>query len=358
MQKIPLTTKIQNAYRMLRKQGFSPLLYKTYRFIYHKTQNLIRKIGLYVGKNPGKELREAAKEYGHKKTHHLTFSIIIPVLGQHDLAQFCINKIVKHHSEPIEIVVIDNGGDFRPETSHLPADIKVKVICPPEGNISVYPCFDVGMKNTEGDIILFIHSDIVVDEDNFDVLLKYLFARDPKLGVVGFVGSDEINKTGGRGWGTTSNFAARTYRYKDKKWTGTDAKVHGERFDGLTEAILLDGCAIAFPRKVWNEIGYRPNFPINHYYDRLICLQAIEKGYTVAVLGLACEHLSGQTSTDEKIYADSAKKWCQEHNIPPVMDTNGNISWNMSIWTAAREATLKEWKDDKHFIPRRISWKI
>ena len=66
------------------------------------------------------------------------------------------------------------------------------------------------------------------------------FARDAQLGLLGFVGSSEIDSAGGRGLGTMLNFQGIGL--------GTSAEQHGRRMTDLQPAAVLDGCALIFRR--------------------------------------------------------------------------------------------------------------
>lgn len=349
--KPPIVTRLKNAYKMLKMDGLGPLLYKIRRLSYRRIMTIARIIYPYAGKR----LRQRALEYSQKRGALPKLSIVITMLGQHDMTQFCLNKVVQHHKEDVEIIIIDNGCDFTPELPTVSGGpFTLKTIYPPQGNLGVYPVYKFGMENTTGDVVLFIHNDLIINEDAFDVYVKYLFATKENLGLLGFLGSDEIAKNGGKGYGTTSNFEAKTYTYKDKVWTGTDALIYGSRYDGYTNAMILDGLAMGFRRSAWKKIGFREDFPPNHYHDRLVPLQIIEAGYKVGILGIACDHMDAQTRSNEKKYHSIVQGWCEKNNVPAYIDENGKTSWEYAIHMEAQRRLLKEWKDEKHFIPKKV----
>lgn len=280
----------------------------------------------------------------------MKLSIVIPVLGQHDLAKLCLGKIMDKQVHETEVLIIDNGGDFSVEANDLPDKAtKFTIMRPKEGNIGVYPTFKFGMENTTGDVVLFIHSDLIVDEYGFDVRLMDAFENDEKLGLVGFIGSNEIDNSGGRGLGTTSNFQGNSYVYKGKNWNGSPARVHGMRDQRLSKAAVVDGCAMALRRTAFESIGYRENFPPHHHYDRLLSCQVLESGYKVGVLGIACDHISGQSTNGSEEYETMARVWAESHGLQKGNQEN----WNSVIYLEAERQFLKEWRDEKHFIPRK-----
>lgn len=271
----------------------------------------------------------------------MKLSIVIPVLGQHELATFAIQKLLENISDPnTDIVVIDNGRDY---TFPFPSE-KVKVIRP-EKNIGVYPAFKFGFDFIDSDILAFFHSDLIVDEKSFDVRIVREFIADSRLGLVGFVGSDEIDFNGGRGGGTTSFFQGNKYEDGKNVWIGSPAEAHGRRNSGTTPAAVVDGCAMIIRRTAWEKFGARADFPPHHFYDRLISTQMLEAGFGVAVMGIACDHISGQTVSKETRYGDMAKEWCE------VRDISMTHNWDDAVYKEAEKMWLEEYRDRKHLIP-------
>ena len=345
--------KVKNAFVMIKKEGFGPFLHKINRMIYHSRKNLVRKI-FYP--NSGQKLREEAKKnflHGKKLP---TLSIVVTALGINDMTKLCLSKLVSNKMGDVEIVLMA-GGDTIVELKDLDLPsgaTNVKIVKDTE----VYPAFKFWMENTTGDIMLFIHNDVMIDEYGFDVLLRYVFQKDQNLGMVGFVGSDELNEKGGRGWGTTSNFLGKTYSYNNKTWEGTPASLHGMQYDGLTPAVMVDGCSMAIRRNVWNKLGYHPAESIYYFYDRLMCCRILEVGYRIGTLGVACDHIANQTASKEIKYHEKVHRLFEKlygnENVPTVKDSTGNINWDMSLHAEVKRRFLKEWRDDKHIIPIQI----
>lgn len=287
---------------------------------------------------------------------HLT--VVVTVLGQHEMATLAIRKLVENCGDArTTIVVIDNGGDYTfPDNNNrviverrIGEDLKAM-------NMGVYPVFQYAMDllpTVSGEIVAFFHSDLIVVDKNFDVAIIGAFVARPKLGLVGFVGSNEIDWHGGRGGGTTSNFQGGIYRKEGDEvagvstasWMGSPAEAHGMRNAGLTNAAVVDGCAMVVRREAWRKIGYRPDFPPHHFYDRLISTQMLEAGYEVAVLGIACDHISGQTVAKEERYNDLAKEWCEKNGIPMTHN------YDDAIYREAEKRWLYEYREQKKIVP-------
>jgi len=161
-------------------------------------------------------------------------------------------------------------------------------------NPGSYPVFALApsLCSPACDAVAILHSDLLVYEKGFDVRLLTAFARRPSLGLIGFVGSNEIDSAGGRGLGTALNFDGRSVDFEGMKWTGSPAEAHGRRLSGLERAAVVDGCAIVFRRAVLEAITPRLDFPPHHFYDRLLSCEVREAGWDVGVMGVACDHIS------------------------------------------------------------------
>src|SRR2546429_656565 len=56
------------------------------------------------------------------------------------------------------------------------------------------------------DTVAYLHNDMMVRESGWDQRILAAFDKDPKLALVGFLGSNEIDGAGGRGLGTASSY--------------------------------------------------------------------------------------------------------------------------------------------------------
>ena len=293
----------------------------------------------------------------------MKLAIVFPVLNQLPLARAAVDFAEAYQETKPEIIVLDNASDpaFTLETTY-PRDVKVWRF---DQNHGVYPmfwkaleCLDI--NKIDADVVAFLHSDLMLCEQGYDKRILQAFEDNPKLGLVGFVGSDEIDQAGGRGAGTTSNFQGMQHQHQSAHgnlsvWNGSGAQAHGKRNDGLTKAAVVDGCAMVFRRSVLEQIKQRPEFPPHHFYDRLLSCETRELGYEVAVLGIACDHISGQTVNAEDAYALMAKDWALKNIKDWAGVTNAQgVSWDTVIYQEAERQWLAEYRDKKHFIPCKV----
>jgi len=270
---------------------------------------------------------------------------VVPVLNAFDVAQDSLRRMMLLAHEP-EILAIDNGS-----SQSLAGQVKawklehVEVVRNAH-NVGNYAAFAQGLKlaqKREADVIAFFHSDLIIHERWWDDRVRVAFEQDPKLGLLGFIGSREIDGSGGRGLGTASNFLGL--------FGGGPAEVHGARLTGLMPAAVVDGCSMIFRTEALAQIGSRRDYPPHHFYDRLMSCEVLEAGWRVAVLGIGCDHLGGRTAVLVPQYHEFAEAWCREHEVSLEPDGDG---WDLAVYREAERQFLREYRDGKHFIPVRV----
>lgn len=285
----------------------------------------------------------------------MKLAIVIPVLNQFKLAQTAIDFNCYNLEKPADLVILDNASDeaFNPATQGL-KQIYHKVIVRLEKNIGVYPAFWEALKYTDADILAFFHSDLLINEKGWDIKVLAEFEANPTLGLIGFIGSNEIDASGGRGMGTTSNFQGEVYTNQSAEgsvsWKGSPAEPHGGRNPSFSKAAVVDGCAMVFRREVLEKIRQRPSFPIHHFYDRLLSTETRESGYEMGVLGIGCDHISGQTVNQEPAYDKAAQAWAIAHGL----SMQGVHNWDSVLYREAERQWLTEYRDIKRLLPCKI----
>jgi GT2 family glycosyltransferase len=284
----------------------------------------------------------------------MKLAVVFPVLNQLELADAAIGLALYQLSgkNDVELIVIDNASAKPLEDFYK--DIPHKIIRL-EKNIGVYPTFWEALKHTDADILAFFHSDMIVEEKDWDTRILDVFRVHDRLGLVGFIGSDQIDFNGGRGNGTTSNFQGIKTVHRDKlgnqkEWQGSPAGAHGRTEKGLTRAVVVDGCAMVFRRSVLEAIKQRENFPPHHFYDRLLSCEVRELGFEVGVLGIECDHISGQTVNQENAYSIMAQEWATAHGLT----MEGVHNWDSVLYREAEKQWLMEYRDQKHLVPVKL----
>lgn len=281
----------------------------------------------------------------------MTLAVIVPVSNRHDITGTFLRHILNATKRPIELVFIDNGSlepltlqKLQAEASTAQKSLlqhKVSIVRN-EQNTGVWPTFYQGLDNSSASVVAYLHNDLYVYDDGWDEKILQAFENDEKLGLIGFVGSYEQDRDGGRGLGTMSNFQGRD-------GVGSPAEAHGRRITDLRSAFVVDGCSMIFRRDylqhalyadaevkiLLNEFGPIKDFPPHHFYDRLLSLLMHILGYRTAVYGIACDHVSGQTANTQDSWHKTAEEWCLAHRV------HFSENWDHSIYLEAEKRFLE-----------------
>lgn len=252
-------------------------------------------------------------------------SIVIPVIDQHETTYECVHALYTKTYDLPEIIIIDNNSDV-PYEPYL----QEKVIRN-EKNLGMIKSLQQGVEAASNEIVVHIHNDVLIHEKNWDHKVKEAFNRIEGLAIAGFFGASGVHPNGGRS-GSQSQMLGKVWGAGILKNT-----LDGEVLTGIAPASVLDGLCIIFKRSVALKIGF-PVCPPHHWYDRLLPLWYIERGYRCATIGVAFDHRGGITSSAAG-YNSFAEEWCKENGIVPEP---GN-SWDHEIYLAGARQFVKEY---------------
>jgi glycosyltransferase involved in cell wall biosynthesis len=295
----------------------------------------------------------------------MKISVVVPCLNQFPILRQTIKFLneARENESDYDIIILDNGSDEEFTTS-IP-NVRVARYEEPIG--PYYSIFEA-LEHTDADILAFFHSDFFVYEKGWAKRVLEEFERDNRLGMVGFIGSNEIDLAGGRGYGTCGNFQGKTIIQETgtvcdvlidgfeggplglSTWSGSPIEAHGEKITGFRYGAVVDGCSMILRRTALEDIGEKENFPLMHFYDRMISTQLLEKGWKIGTLGIECDHISGQTMGEKK-YIEACKKWAIEHRVQPAAI---GVNWDGIIYQEAERQWLREFREQKHFIPLKV----
>lgn len=308
----------------------------------------------------------------------MKLSIVVGMLNQFELTGATMKSMVENLERPeeTEFVLINNGSErgveFLMQAEYMGKLGAMKLVNN-EKNLGNYPLFKQGLRESSGEVIAFLHSDVFVYQKGWDVAVRAQFDSHDNLGVLGFIGSTELDNWAGRGSGTTSNMQGRTV----DRWHGSAGHHHGAVSGGMTiDGSVVDGCVMIFRREVLDRIEEKKNMPPHHFYDRLMCVQAIELGYKVGILGIEFDHVSGQVANQEQGWQTTSKEWFEKNlGISNPMDwgelrhawvndgrnpSRGKIpdQWDYCAYLEAEYQFLAEYRDQKRLVPLRYGKRI
>lgn len=248
-------------------------------------------------------------------------SLVIPFVDAFDkLAPVLDNACKLAGSKDWELVLIDNGSQkpfpYKKYEKLVPKGI---TYIRNETNTGVLPTYKQGFEVSQGDIIAFIHSDVLIHGKDWALRVKRAFKDDRKLGLAGFFGARGIGVDGGRSYSFGNMLG--------KVWGGCECHEaaywhHGEPcWATVTPAAILDGLAMIFRRNTLYELvertdAFGDNRSIFHFYDKILSLKTIQLGYHVGVIDIEIDHFSGATANASEEYKKTAAEWFKKRGLP------------------------------------------
>lgn len=174
----------------------------------------------------------------------------------------------------------------------------------PTENLGVIGSYQLAYKETDEEILAYIHDDVSIYEKGWDQRVLKEF-DDPEVGVVGFGGalihgSPSLYKTQYR----ISQLGRSLYASNVN-----DAELHGERFTWEKTVAVLDGFSLIIRRSLLDRTGGWPidRYPPHHVYDYWACASAHRYGFSVRLVGIRCHHHGGGTAISNAYQEWAAK---------------------------------------------------
>ncbi len=249
-------------------------------------------------------------------------SLIIPYIVENDLQEQILQKCIfeagiNKAQDDTEIILIDNGS------SRDVFDYEEVITVHNEKNIGVLPSFPLGFRYATGDVIAYIHSDVLLLQDGWDKTISDAFETDPNLGLAGLFGASALHPDGNREdcwsnmrgtyWGKCPCHDIVGYH-------------HGNVSDSTVPVSMFDGVGLFFRRECMADLlketdSFASWRAPHHFYDRILSLKVLDLGWHAAMLGIDFDHWSGATASHSEIYAESAREWLKNngHELPEGM---------------------------------------
>lgn len=252
------------------------------------------------------------------RTRAINVSLVIPFIDNWEITERCLQKIAETTSQDTEIILIDNGSYSRydEDALHILRNFKdVQYKINPE-NTGVLQTFKQGLLQSRGKVVCFIHNDVLIQEDGWDEKVSAIFEAEQRLGLAGLFGAVGVGDNGGRVRSMSKMLGVEWGKCEchDVAW-----QHHSEYLDGIHPATILDGVGMFFKREALEALVNSDMFAEwrapHHFYDRIMPLKLIDKGWKVATIGIGFDHWSGATANSSEKYNHTAAEWIESQGI-------------------------------------------
>lgn len=189
-----------------------------------------------------------------------------------------------------------------------------------DNQYNIFQAYNEGVRRSNGDILCFMHDDVVFHKDGWGKVVEKLFTEDPKLGALGVDGGHFMPDcpcswttcytTSFRTWRTNSNGENRPFSNMEY--------AHGKR---LVEVASIDGLWMCIRKSLFeNAIRFDDKtFSGFHCYDSDICMQILTFGYHIKVT-FDVEIIHNSNGTYNPTFFENIELWHKKwHNQLPVV---------------------------------------
>lgn len=153
------------------------------------------------------------------------------------------------------------------------------------------------IKKTESikddDIILFVHEDTVILDQQFKEKVELIF-KNPNVGLVGVVGTTSFVEAGGWWMATPDRLRGHLIQGKGKNLTTEGMYLKKGSVGYFNDVCAIDGCIMITTGKIVKNIINIDinNFTNSHFYDIDFCFQILNAGLDIVVADILVYHKS------------------------------------------------------------------
>lgn len=188
------------------------------------------------------------------------------------------------------------------------------------GQYNIFQAYNEGVRRANGEILCFMHDDVVFHKEGWGKVVEEMFANDPKLGALGVDGGHFMPDCP-CSWSTCFTTSFRTWRTdangENKPYANTEYSQGGS----VVDVASIDGLWMCIRKKLFDN-GIRfddKTFSGFHCYDSDICMQILQVGYRIKVT-FDVEIIHNSHGTYNATYFKNIERWHKKwHSQLPVL---------------------------------------
>lgn len=166
-----------------------------------------------------------------------------------------------------------------------------------DGEKSLTQIYNMGLKESENDIVVFMHDDLILETTNITPKIVKMLEKHPEYGIIGIAGTDKL--TSGMWWQNRDNmFGVVGHLHQGKRHVNRYSK--GVFNDVLKDVVVVDGLFfIVHKNRIKKE--FNEEFEGFHFYDISFCVENYLDGVKVG--------LTTKFEVTHKSIGEVNKKW-------------------------------------------------
>ena len=196
--------------------------------------------------------------------------------------------------------------------STIGCEYELVVIDNSKNEYSIFSAYNEGVRRAKGDILCFMHEDIIYHTDEWGKQIEEVFQQNHEYGLFGLAGSQLLPKEP-TPWCSTL-FSVSTM-YSENVPTVASTFVDINRL--IVPVVAVDGVWMCIPRSMFNQIYFDESYEGFHMYDIDTCLQVIKAGYKVGVLTTISVFHSSDGNYNTQWFNNMERCWKKWENLLP-----------------------------------------
>ncbi|MCK0109023.1 glycosyltransferase family protein [Flavobacteriaceae bacterium S0825] len=177
-----------------------------------------------------------------------------------------------------------------------------------ENNYSIFEAYNLGIKKSEGELLCFMHDDVLLHTNNWGTILIDIFNNNKNVGLLGVAGAKVKTKMPSPWW--NCHYNQQVINIIQHNGSGVPKNTEdGFGENSESEVVVIDGVFMVLKKSI--DIMFNENMKGYHNYDLNISFECKKKGYQVLVTNqILIEHFS--SGSLNKDWVESSHKL---HNI-------------------------------------------
>jgi hypothetical protein len=148
-----------------------------------------------------------------------------------------------------------------------------------DGVESLTQIYNIGLKDSVNDIVVFMHDDLILETSNITPKIVKLFEKHSEYGIIGIAGTDKL--TSGVWWESRENmFGVVGHIHEGKRHVNHYSK--GVFNDVLKDVVVVDGLFIMVHKKRIKK-EFNEEFGGFHFYDISFCVDNLLEGVKIGL---------------------------------------------------------------------------
>lgn len=183
----------------------------------------------------------------------------------------------------ISIIICSRKSDISPTLKEniqrtIGCEYELVIIDNSQNNYSIFTAYNEGVRRAKGDILCFMHDDIIYHTTGWGPIIEKHFRDDSEIGLIGFAGTHFLPNA--PMYWFCSPFISEYNLTNDHGEIIKCFNRYNNTESPIDNVVAVDGFCFFIRKSIFSHIKFeKRDYPDFHGYDMDICMQIIQAGY-------------------------------------------------------------------------------